>query len=596
MDSSILIVLAILAVTVFMLVLDVVRIDVVAILSMLALAWSGVLGPQEALSGFSSNAVVAMMAVMIMGRGVARTGLMDGFSRAVVKLAGAKKSKIVGLISVPVGLMSGLIQNIGAVALFLPGVLDIARREKIAPSALIMPIGFAAILGGTLSMVGSGPLILLNDLLRGADLEPYGLLSVTPVGLVLLAVGISYFVLFGRFVLPSAQTAGQRRSEQEKLIEALRLPHQIRHYTIPPNSALQGKTPEEAGVWGEYQLNILGLSDNAHVEYAPWRETRLQAGQVLALLGGEDHIKRFAATYGLLRDEKTDGLAGLGDPDLAGFAEVIIPPRSAMIGQSIRKYSLRKRYAVEPIMVFSKGEGIRGDFSDHEVISGDTFIVYGLWEKIRELKENPDFVVATPFVTEQKAPAKALWAGVCFVLAITLAFAGSPISITFLTGAIAMVLTRVLSIQDAYEAIDWKVVFLLAGLIPLGLAMQKTGTAVFLAEQVMGLIEGIHPVFIVLSVAVLSTAFSLLISNVGAIVVLAPLVMSMAMIGNLDPRPLALMAAVCAANSFILPTHQVNAMIMSVGGYRNADYFKAGIGLTVIFILLVVTIFYFFYL
>ncbi len=596
MDSSILIVLAILAATVFMLVLDVVRIDVVAILSMLALAWSGVLAPHEALSGFSSNAVVAMMAVMIMGRGVARTGLMDGFSRAVVKLAGEKKSKIVGLISVPVGLMSGLIQNIGAVALFLPGVLNIARREKIAPSALIMPIGFAAILGGTLSMVGSGPLILLNDLLRGADLKPYGLLSVTPVGLVLLAVGISYFVLFGRFVLPSSQTAGQRLSEQEKLIEALRLPHQIRHYTIPHNSSLPGKTPEEAGIWGEYQLNILALIEDKHVDYAPWRETRFQAGQVLALLGDEDHNKSFAATYGLVRDEKTAGLDRLKDPGLAGFAEVIIPPRSAMIDQSIRKYSLRKRHAVEPVMVFSKGEGIRGDFSDHEVISGDTFIVYGLWENISELKENPDFVVATPFVAEQKASSKALWAGVCFVLAIALAFAGSPISITFLTGAIAMVLTRVLSIQDAYEAIDWKVVFLLAGLIPLGLAMQKTGTAVFLAEQVMGLVQDTHPVFIILSVAVLSTAFSLLISNVGAIVVLAPLVISMATIGNLDPRALALMAAVCAANSFILPTHQVNAMLMSVGGYHNADYFKAGIGLTVIFILLVVTVFYFFYL
>lgn len=241
MDSSILIVLVILAGTVFMLVLDVVRIDVVAILSMLALAWSGVLAPHEALSGFSSNAVVAMMAVMTMGRGVARTGLMDGFSRAVVRLAGAKRSKIVGLISVPVGLISGLIQNIGAVALFLPGVLDIAGREKIAPYALIMPIGFAAILSGTLTMVGSGPLILLNDLLRGADLEPYGLLSVTPVGLVLLAMGISYFLLFGRFVLPSSQTAGQRLSEQEKLIEALRLPHQIRHYTISDNKLLAGQ-------------------------------------------------------------------------------------------------------------------------------------------------------------------------------------------------------------------------------------------------------------------------------------------------------------------------------------------------------------------
>ncbi|MFO7830555.1 MAG: SLC13 family permease [Desulfuromonadaceae bacterium] len=536
-----------------------------------------------------------MMAVMIMGRGVAHTGLMDSFSRAVVNLAGANKSKVVGLISVPVGLMSGLIQNIGAMALFLPGILDIARREKIAPSALVMPIGFAAILGGTLSMVGSGPLILLNDLLRGAELKPYGLLSVTPVGLVLLAAGISYFMLFGRFVLPSTQIAGQKVSEQEKLINALRLPDQIRHYTIPPDSSLQGKTPEEAGVWGEYQLNILGLSDDKHVEYAPWRETRFQTGQVLALLGDEDHIKRFAATYALEHKEQSAALARLKDPGLAGFAEVIIPPRSGMIGQSIRNYSLRKRHAVEPVMVFSKGEEIRGDFSDHVVISGDTFIVYSPWENISKLKENPDFVVNTPFVAEQKASSKALRAGICFVLAIGLAFAGAPISITFLTGAIAMVLVGVLSIQEAYEAIDWKVVFLLAGLIPLGLAMQKTGTAAFLAAHLMGLIQGSHPVFILLSVAVLATVFSLLISNVGAIVVLAPLVMNMATMGNLDPRALALMAAVCAANSFILPTHQVNAMIMSVGGYRNADYFKAGIGLTLIFILLVVTVFYFFY-
>jgi di/tricarboxylate transporter len=202
MDSSILIVLAVLAATVVLLVSELVRIDVVAIICMLALAWLGVLAPHEALSGFSSNAVIAMMAVMIMGQGVARTGLMDRFSRAVVGLAGTRRTRLVAMVSVPVGLVSGLIQNIGAVALFLPGVLDIARREKIAASSLIMPIGFAAILGGTLTMVGSGPLILTNDLLRGANLAPYGLFSVTPVGLALLAVGIGYFALVGRFVLP----------------------------------------------------------------------------------------------------------------------------------------------------------------------------------------------------------------------------------------------------------------------------------------------------------------------------------------------------------------------------------------------------------
>jgi di/tricarboxylate transporter len=375
----------------------------------------------------------------------------------------------------------------------------------------------------------------------------------------------------------------------------MRLPQNIQSYTIPPSCTLAGKTPEEAGVWGKYHLNILGLSDEQHLEYAPWRETRFQVGQTLALLGSEDQTGAFVTAYGLLPEEKTTGLATLRDPGQAGFAEVIIPPRSALVGRSIREYSLRKRHAVEPVSLFNKGQEIRGDFSDHQVIAGDTLVVYGLWANIGELKENPDFVVLTPFVADKKVPSKALPASACFVLAIVLAFIGSPISIAFLTGAIAMVLMRVMRIQDAYEAIDWKVVFLLAGLIPLGVAMQKTGTALYLSEQLMGLVQGAHPVFILLSVALLSTVFSLLISNVGAIVVLAPLVISIATISDLDPRALALMAAVCAANSFILPTHQVNAMLVSAGGYRNADYFKAGIGLTVIFILVVVAIFHFFY-
>ena len=247
-------------------------------------------------------------------------------------------------------------------------------------------------------------------------------------------------------------------------------------------------------------------------------------------------------------------------------------------------------------MLFSKGEEVRGDFSDHKIVPGDTFIVYSLWDKINDLKSDANFVVATPFAIEKKYPSKTWTAVLCFVAAIGLTLSGFPISLAFFTGAIAMVLTRVLDIQEAYQSIEWKVVFLLAGLIPLGVAMQKTGTAAFLAEQMMSLVQGKHPVFLVLTVAVLSTLFSLFMSNVGAIVVLAPLVMSMAQIGGFDPRPLALMAAVCAANSFVLPTHQVNALLMSAGGYRNSDYVKAGGGMTLLFIFIVVIVFYLFYL
>jgi di/tricarboxylate transporter len=597
MDPLITTVLIILIVTVIMLVFEVFRIDIVAIICMLALGWTGVLTPQETLSGFSSNAVIAMLAVMILGQGIANTGIMDRFSRAVLEKVGTKKSRVIGVMSFSVGMLSGLIQNIGAAALFLPGILNISRREKIPASNLIMPIGFSAIVGGTLSMVGSGPLILINDLLRNADLAPYGLFSVTPVGILLLLSGIGFFFLFGKFVLPNSDTPGESVSEQDKIIESLHLPHLIWHYAIPPDSVLVGKTTEQSGVWGKFNLNILGISQGREAKYSPWREAKFEAGQKIALLGNEENVKEFAFAYNLIHQEQAERFSGLNDPRRAGFAEVIIPPRSGMIEQTIRQFSLRKQFAVEPVMMFSKGEEIRGDFSDRQIFTGDVIIVYGLWKNISDLKSNSDFVVATPFTVEKKQNPSKLWgAALCFLCAIGLAMTGAPISLAFFSGAIAMVLLRVLTIQEAYLAIEWKVVFLLAGLIPLGVAMQKSGTAAFLAEKVMSLVQGGHPAFILLTVAVLSTLFSLFMSNVGAIVVLAPLVMSMAQIGGLDPRPLALMTAVCAANSFILPTHQVNAFLMSSGGYRTANYFKAGGGMTLLFLLVVVPVFYFFYL
>jgi di/tricarboxylate transporter len=596
MDSTILTVLIILIATIVMLVFDLVRIEVAALLCMLALGWTGILQPDEIFSGFASNAVIAMMAVMILGQAVAKTGMMDQFSQAILKKVGNNQSKVIGVMSLSVGLLSGLIQNIGAAALFLPGILNISRRAKIPASTLIMPIGFAAILGGTLTMIGSGPLILINDLLNSARLAPYALFSVTPVGILLLLSAIGYFLLFGKFVLPDSSPRQSPTSQQEELVAALHLPHHIWHYTIPESSPLIGQTAEKSGIWDRFNLHILGITRGNKVEYAPWRETKFEAGQELALLGNEQEVKTFASSHDLVQQGEAQPFNILNDPEHAGFAEVIIPPRSELVGQSIRTFSLRKGYAVEPVLLFSKGEEIRGDFSDHQLLPGDTIIVHGLWEKIGDLQTSPDFVVITPFEVRQRDQANAWVASLCFLGAIILSLIGAPISLAFFTGAIAVVLARVLTMQEAYQAIEWKVVFLLAGLIPLGVAMQKTGTAAFLAERVMDMVHGGHPILIVLAVAVLSTLFSLFMSNVGAIVVLAPLVISMAQIGGLDPRPLALLAAVCAANSFILPTHQVNALLMSPGGYRNADYFKAGSWMTLIFLFVTVIVFYLFYL
>jgi di/tricarboxylate transporter len=212
------------------------------------------------------------------------------------------------------------------------------------------------------------------------------------------------------------------------------------------------------------------------------------------------------------------------------------------------------------------------------------------------LKETSDLIVATPIESEPKNKQKTIPAIVSFAFAILLTFLGVPIALAFMTGAMAMILSRVISIQQAYRAIDWKVVFLLAGLIPLGVAMQKSGAAYFLAENMMQLIEGKSVLVLVIAITLLATIFSLFMSNIGAVVVLAPLVIGMAEIAELDPRPLVLLAAISVSNSFVLPTHQVNALMMSSGGYKNRDYIKAGSGMTLLFIVLTVAFFYTFYL
>ena len=596
MDPQILIVLGILIATVIMMVFELFRIDVVAIICMLALGWSGVLTTDEMLVGFSSNAVISMIAVMILGYGITTTGVMEKFSEAILSKVGNNKNKIIGFLSISVGTLSAFMQNIGAAALFLPGTLEISRKTKIPVSQLIMPIGFAAILGGSLTMVGSGHLILINDLLKNADLEPYGLFAVTPIGAVLLIAGVLYFFLLGSSVLPKESNLETKKSGQEKLMDTLSLSKKIWYLSIQQNSPLIGLTAESSGIWKKLKLNIIALSKGEDIVYAPWRETAFQEGQIMAILGIEENVKAIIKEFGLSEISAPSIFNRLDKPEESGFAEIIFPASSEMIGKSIRDFGFRRRFGLEPLVLFSNREEIKGDFSDHIFDLGDTLIVYGLWDNIRTLKETSDLIVATPIESEPKNKQKTIPAVVSFVFAILLTFLGVPIALAFMTGAMAMILSRVISIQQAYRAIDWKVVFLLAGLIPLGVAMQKSGAAYFLAENMMQLIEGQSVLVLVIATTLLATTFSLFMSNIGAVVVLAPLVIGMAEIAGLDPRPLVLLAAISVSNSFVLPTHQVNALMMSSGGYKNRDYIKAGSGMTLLFIVITVAFFYTFYL
>ena len=595
MDASMAIVFGLLLFTMIMLVLDIIRIDLIAILVMLTLGWTGILTAQETFSGFSSNAVIAMIAVMMMSHGLSKTGVIDRLSQRIVEIVGAEEKKIVISISLIAGILSGIMITVGVAAIFLPVVLRISRKQKIPASALMIPMGFGAILGANLTMVGSAPLIILNDLLIGEGMESYGLLAVFPVGAALMIAGILYFRTMGDTILPKRKNQLEQQSYQEKLMNHLDLHRIIEYYQIPGHSSLHGKTVETSGIWQEHRLHLLGIHGNEGTMYAPWRGTKLYAGQYLAIQGQKETAESFARKHGLKKATVKTLFPSLGDTESSGFVEAVIPPRSQIAGKTLREFALRKRYAVEPLMLFSQGKRIEEDFSDYRIRQGDTLVLHGLWDHIAELHDSEDFLVITPFEKSTKLPGKTWIAAACLAAAVIFTLIGAPVSMAFLTGAVFMILLRVLKIAEAYQSVDWKVIFLLAALIPLGAAMQKTGAAEWLADHIMSTIQGGPPILLLIAVALIASFFSLFMSNVGAVVVLVPLVTNMAFIAGLDPRPVALLAAVCASNSFMLPTHQVNALLLSPGGYRNADFLKAGGGMTLIYLIVVIVTFYLFF-
>jgi len=594
MTPDIALVLAVLLVTIILFVTEVLRVDVIAITIMVVLPWLGLIRPEEAFSGLASNAVVAVVAVMILSYGLDRSGVIEHIIHPILRVAGSSERRITAMVSATAAIISALMQNIGAAALLLPALLRISKKTKIPASRLLMPMGFVAILGGTLTLVGSGPLIILNDLLNQAGEAPYGLFSVTPIGLALVAGGIVYFLIAGRAVLPTSEKEpGESSTSRPNLIDTWNLPHTAHRCMIPKQSALVGQTRESAKLWSEYELHLLSIQQDTETTHAPWRFTVFEADQDLQVFGDEEQFKRFAHHYGLKITES--GAPVDENEPSAGFAEVVIPPRSQVRNQSMRQIALRNTYGVEPLILLSGEKEYRSDFSDVPLGVGDVLVVHGPNQQLEALGDDRDFALITSVDDAGQRNGKPILAVLCALGAIALALSGAHLSVALFSGAVAMILLGVLRIDEAYKAVDWRTVFLLAGLIPLGVAMDQTGGAEYIASALMNLPHGGNAIVILTGVSILATLFSLFMSNVAATVLLVPLVIVIGRSTGISPRALALLVGVSASNSFILPTHQVNALLMGPGGYHNKDYLRAGSLMTVIFIVIAVGLTYLFY-
>jgi di/tricarboxylate transporter len=609
-------VFAVLLLAVLLFVFEWVRVDVVGMIMMVILPVLGLVTPQEAISGLSSNAVVAIIAVIIIGAGLDKTGCMNILARRIIKLAGKSESRIMILISSTVALISSFMQNIGAAALFMPVVLRIGRQTGIPGSKILMPMGFCAIIGGTITLVGASPTILLNDLIYqanelnilGVELEPFGLFTQTPIGIALVCSALLYFIIFGRLVIP-------RKDEDEDDIHLM--PSSLADTYQEVADAYELEVPadfgpftlEELHIRDRYHCTTVGvyLPDKKQKNYAPTRDELIGPGEVIVLVGNEAHVRHCAKDLGLVFKGDLDVFAEDFSPNNAGMLEGIVSPRSLMVGHTMRELRFRKTNGVVPVVLCRDGICQFDQITRETIKPGDALLMFGRWDKFRELQKKNAFTFTSEIKGEEIHPERAGRALAWLVVAIAMilwleplsAAVGFPVklslSVCLLTGALGMILTKVMTIDEAYRSIDWMTVFLLGGLIPLGLAFQKTGAAEWIAVTIMGIVGKVPEIVFLLIVGVLTSCFTLVVSNVGATVLLVPLCMAMAVEMGSDPRMAALLVALAASNTFVLPTHQVNALIMRPGGYRTLDYIRAGSGMTIIFLVVLLTMLQLFY-
>ena len=610
-------VVLLLLLTIYLFAFEIVDVDVAAISIMVLLGLSSLffpymgldkalVDPKHLFDGFSSNAVMSIIAVMIIGYGLDKTGIMTKVAAFILNIGGTSETRIIPVISGTVGFISSFMQNVGAAALFLPVVSRISARSGVPMSRLLMPMGFTAILGGTMTMVGSSPLILLNDLIQTSNtalpadqqMEAWGLFSVTPIGAPLVIIGILYFVIAGRFVLPKVTQEKNNTSGSDTIAyfhDIYGIDYELFEVVVQDHSKILGKKLDE--VESRYGIRIIAsklLGNETRIGPGSLdRDSGFTAGMVLGVVAEPKALDAFIENCQLKRRTELRSFSEALSSEKAGIAELVIPPSSSLIGKSARDIWMRKTYGLALVSLFRAGKTLHEDDHDIRALplkSGDTLVVHTTWEGLTRLKSNTDFVVVTTeYPHEEMRPHKIGAALFFFAIALSMVlFTDIRLSIALLTGALGMILSGVLSIDEAYEAVSWKTVFLLASLIPLGLAVEQSGTAKWIADQTL-VVVGDMPIWVIQSaIAILATFFTLVMSNVGATVLLVPLAVNIALGVGANPAVFALTVAIATSNSFLIPTHQVNALIMGPGGYRVPDFIKAGSIMTVLFLVVMI--------
>ena len=573
-----LIVSAILLVALVLFVTELVPIDLTALLVVGLLILTGVLTPAEGFSGFSHPAPVTVAAMLVLSAGLIRTGAVAKLGQKVSALGGSSEVSQLAVIFPVVALLSAFISNTAAVAMFIPLVLNIAREKNLSPSKMLLPLSYAAILGGACTYIGTSTNIIVGTIYAAGGHPPLQMFEFSGLGMVLLVLGAVYMLAIGQRNLPSRPT-------EASLTEGYRLREYLTELVIRADSPLLDKTLEETDFGQQLDIEVLEIQRGQHKLRLFLRDIRLKGGDVLIVKGNLENILKIRDTEGvdILAEVK------LSDRDLKSedvtLAEAVISPDSFLIGRTLKEANFRQRYQATALAIRRHGSQIRDKLGRVRLRVGDMLLVQVRKVVLGNLRQDSDFMLVLEESQGSDFRFSKLPIAVLIFLGVIAAAASRELSIELaaLFGAMLMVLTRCITLRQAYLAVDWRIVILIGGTLALGTAMEKTGTANRIAENLVEWSGPLGPVALIAVLYLLTLGMTELMSNNATAALLTPIAISIAHQGGWDPRPFAFCVAFAASCSFLTPIgYQTNTMVYGPGGYRFTDYFKVGAWLSLI--------------
>lgn len=595
MTGEILFIFGLLAVTVGLFTWDRIRMDVVALMVAMTLAFSGLITPTEVFSGFGMPVVVMIAGLFIVGEGLFRTGIAAAAGQWLLRVGGNSEIRLLLFLIPVVALLSAFMSSTGAVALLIPIVLSMSRKSGMSPSKLLMPLAFASLVGGMLTLIGTPPNIVVSSRMQAAGYDPFKFFDFTPIGLVMLLATIVYLVFIARRFLPSRDVRNpeQPHPHFHEFAERYGIDGHLHLLSVPEGSELIGQTVADAGLRTRFEVTVFGIRRKGRLTSTllpVMIKTKIKKHDVLMVYGAPQNIHSMCETLNIQSQGLPVGQIANMHSEF-GVAEVMLRRNSSLTGKTIKEGRFREKFGLSVIGLLRDDKPFTTDFDGTPLQFADSLLLIGGWKYIEQLNEKRDFVVVETPAEMVEAPSHASKAPhalfIMLLMLVAMATGLLPSLTAVMAAALAMVLAGCVTMGEAYKSLNGPSLILIACMLPLAIAMEKTGAAALIVDQLVNTFGGSGPMALGAALFLFTSVFSQFISNTATTVLVAPIALNAAQSLGLNPEPYMMMVALAASTAFATPiASPVNTLILAPGKYTFMDFVKIGVPLQLLAMLI----------